>query len=324
MTARSPFTFPGDRTFAGWWRQFSPLRPTGIWAGHILIQHIELLTQTEVPIDLDPLSRFLLEEINRSGAASVERLRDQLHLGDAYGLLLDDLAQSGLVSIVENACELTQSGRHALEHGFYLAPRYRRQSFRFLDLRPHAEPYRIAEADTLPKSIWPENLNVQQGLTIEAVRPFLPEVTIISLTEMSGPTDVWQRIPVIRADRLSVAVVLVASEAGPQLHLLGLKPESWTVPVLEPLLTLPGHALPSTSATSWQRAWKDWCVSRQIPEDEITACTLERDQHRLRIQAPQSVLDRLKAARSDVFKGDSWLVAGEGLWREGALIVLNA
>lgn len=97
MTARSPFSFPGDRTFAGWWRQFAPLQPTGVWAGHFLIQQIDLLTCDKVNTELDAISHLLLQEITLSQSATIDQLQARFHLGSASSFLLADLQQAGLI-----------------------------------------------------------------------------------------------------------------------------------------------------------------------------------------------------------------------------------
>ena len=65
-----------------------------------------------------------------------------------------------------------------------------------------------------------------------------------------------------------------------------------------------------------------WCRPRDLPASDVAACQLERRDHRLLITAPARLVERLRAARSDVFKGESWVLAGQGRLRPAALLEL--
>ncbi len=67
-----------------------------------------------------------------------------------------------------------------------------------------------------------------------------------------------------------------------------------------------------------RQAWQAWALPRGLTESQIADSTLLTAGHRLRVQAPDAVLDHLRATRSDVFKGDSWLLLGDGRVRAAA------
>jgi hypothetical protein len=76
------------------------------------------------------------------------------------------------------------------------------------------------------------------------------------------------------------------------------------------------------SEETWRLAWRAWCEQRALPAAEAAACSVERKGERLRLTAPGALVERLRAARSDVLKGETWLLAGEGRIRPAALVEL--
>jgi hypothetical protein len=79
-------------------------------------------------------------------------------------------------------------------------------------------------------------------------------------------------------------------------------------------------AEPTTDA--WREAWREWGHSRNLAAGDLEACRLEPSGVVLRVSAPGPFLERLRATRSDVFKSDTWLLAGTGSVRRAALIEL--
>jgi hypothetical protein len=41
------------------------------------------------------------------------------------------------------------------------------------------------------------------------------------------------------------------------------------------------------------------------------------------VQAPPRLVQRLQAAKSDLFKGDAWLLVGDGYFRAAAQLVIR-
>ena len=72
----------------------------------------------------------------------------------------------------------------------------------------------------------------------------------------------------------------------------------------------------------WQQAWRNWCQPRGLPVGEIESCHLEASDLRLLIRAPARLVERLQATRSDVLKGEAWLLAGQGRVRRAAVVQL--
>src|SRR5262249_28401338 len=140
------------------------------------------------------------------------------------------------------------------------------------------------------------------------------------------------RIILDRPERLVAALVLAAAGRGENRgRLLGfaVQPEGWVLQVQEPVFVLEAdwqEVFPELAvdlpAELWQQAWRNWCQPRSLPGAEVDACALERQGHRLRVTATPRVIERLRAARSDVFKGEAWLLAGTGRLRAAAQLEL--
>jgi hypothetical protein len=80
---------------------------------------------------------------------------------------------------------------------------------------------------------------------------------------------------------------------------------------------------PSSSALQWQEAWRDWCRQKQLPAGEVESCTLTCAAQRLEVSAPPRLVQRLQAAKSDLFKGDAWLLVGDGYVRSAMQLSLR-
>src|SRR5262245_37865695 len=97
MTAGDALPFPGGRTLAGWWRQFAPLGPRELAAGHFLVQRLEALVRLRRRAEPEPLQRFLLRTLAASPNLAPASLDAHLHLGEPLvNGLLDELRHLGL------------------------------------------------------------------------------------------------------------------------------------------------------------------------------------------------------------------------------------
>ena len=68
----------------------------------------------------------------------------------------------------------------------------------------------------------------------------------------------------------------------------------------------------------WRHAWADWCQTRNVPEAVTAAAHLERRDQRLLVALARPLLERLRPLAGPVFKGDVWILAGEGRLRSAA------
>ena len=72
----------------------------------------------------------------------------------------------------------------------------------------------------------------------------------------------------------------------------------------------------------WQDAWRAWCRERNLPANEVELCSLVYQPPRLEVRAPERLLQRLRAAKSDLLKGEAWLLVGDGYVRTAALLTM--
>src|SRR5207249_3351126 len=105
----------------------------------------------------------------------------------------------------------------------------------------------------------------------------------------------------------------------------------WTLLDRAPILCVPAPAealFPELTQAPpmliWQDAWRSWCKQRQLPANEVEICALSYHPPRLEVQAPPRLVQRLQAAKSDLFKGDAWILVGDGYMRTAVQLAIRA
>jgi hypothetical protein len=346
MTAAPALVFPGGRTLAGWWKQLVSYAPRALWVGHLLLHRVEALVAVHKPFRVDPLPGFVLRAV--SAGASLEELDDRLHLGRP--LIRQILQQLESEKLLERAAavrwSLTSLGRQALEHGQYPRGSHERRSFSFVESeQPGQEPRFLHLLNHPSLSPWPaaEGWRFDVGLLTACLRQtpawkqqhnFPLEVdAVLTAADTGDPSATippWQRVILDRPEHLAAALILAPVGAGHE-RLLGfaVQQEGWGLQAREPVFTLNGdwrETFPDLTAEPaaelWRQAWRAWCQPRNLPPAEAEACVLERQDYHLRVTAPARLVERLRAARSDVFKEEAWLLAGSGRLRSAARIEL--
>lgn len=143
------------------------------------------------------------------------------------------------------------------------------------------------------------------------------------------PPD-WQRVVVDRPQCLLAALVRVPAEGGGDC-LVGLpvRADNWVMQADSPAFCLGAEwrevfaeLEEEPSDEAWRLAWRAWCQPRRLPPAEVDACVLERQGHRLLLRTTKRFIDRLRAARSDVLRGEAWVLAGSDRIRPAALLEL--
>jgi hypothetical protein len=135
----------------------------------------------------------------------------------------------------------------------------------------------------------------------------------------------WERVTVVDGCSLLAAIILVGAEAEERLLGFAVQPEGWRLDP-EPAFvlgadwrqTLPG--LEDPPGEQWLQSWLGWCQPRGLSRADSEACRLEREQWRLRVVAGQTLFGKLRAARSEALKGETWLLAGQGERRAAAQV----
>jgi hypothetical protein len=351
MTPVSSLVFPGSRTLGGWWKHLVLLQPRAFWVGHLLLHRVEALAASHLLSRLDSLSLFVLRALALAGAGSLQDLDQRLHLGaPLLRQLLRQLESDKLVQREEaEGWSLTMLGRQGVEQGSYERVHQERRAFHFVENEQTAvSPHFLKLQDPSAALTWsgadgwhfePGQLQACVGRALEWKQRFGFPLEVEQILDAragendssAGASEAWQRIVVDRPERLVVALVLVpAGESGERFLGFGVQPEGWVLQTAAPAFVLDADwqevfpDLPANPALDhWRHAWRSWCQPRGVPAAEVDACALERQGCRLRVSAPPRLVERLRAARSDVFKSEAWVLAGTGRLRTAAQIELE-
>jgi hypothetical protein len=325
-------TLPGGRVILGWWRELTGVRPIRLWYAHLLLYRVEVLVESARTGPLTLLARSLLPLLSgTAGPLRADAVATELKLDPALaGDLLRELARLGLAREAEKdrwevlPTDLqadAQANCHCLE----------RRSFYFSDGSPPAYLPLAPHAATLltPPEGWHFDLEalegcVRQGGEWKARHGFPEDVLRVIRLGEGGTEPDWRQVPFVRAEQALLVLVETADSGA-----LGfpVRADGWALG-REPVLALPGAEvlLPLVGAVdmeAWKHSWLTWCQQRNLPAAEADACKLEVVGHRLMVQAPPRLIERLRGARSDALKGEAWLLAGTGRARATALVDLG-
>jgi len=335
-----PLTFPGSRALAGWWRQLGALQPRRFWVAHLFFHRVEALVRILHPCPLDRLSQLVLQGLARRPGTTAAQLDDQLHLGrPVLRQVLRGLETHHLAQPEPGECwTLTPPGRDALERGEYPHLHHERRIFPFLhspspDRPPHFLKVSQPGIGFRPAGeSWTFNLSSLEGSLHQSAEwkqqhDFPREVEEI----VREGVPEWQRVIVDHPAHIPAGLVLVPEkDGGERLVAFAIQPEGWLLNTAAPAFELGSGwegMFPELAAelplSLWQQAWRAWCSPRGLPLPDVQACTLEKQDYRLRVRAGSALVKRLQAARSDALKGEAWVLGGEGPWREAALLDLE-
>jgi hypothetical protein len=304
-----------------------------------LLHRVETLVELVQPCPLDTLTWFVLKAAHIGGGASLEALNVHLQLGSLLRQVLHLLESRSLIQRDDGSLwSLTTQGREALETGVCLRPVHGRRIFYFRKgEEPNQSPRWLALREPPGTSPWEPSGEWHFDVrAIEACvnRPdswkeqhhFPRDVRrIVSINGPHGPLPDWQCVPLDRAERLLAVLVLVRVGGSDQLFGFAARQEGWTLNAAEPVFVLAedwAQTFPELAAepdpAEWRQAWLNWCQPRGLPVVEVEGCQLQLDRMRLCIRAPDRLVERFRATRSDVLKSEAWLLAGQGNLRRAA------
>jgi hypothetical protein len=279
----------------------------------------------------------------------LQDLDQRLHLGLALlRQLLRHLEKEKLIRPEEGETwSLTELGQQGLQQGSYTQIRQERRVFYFVENEQPPRPPHFLNFPHPPAALaWPvddawrfEPSHLQACVGRPAAWKqrfgFPQEVQQILGSETARESSTlspqeWQRIILDRPERLMVTLILVpAGEKKERLLGFAIQPEGWTLQIAEPAFAIEAdwqEVFPELAVDvaleHWRHAWRAWCQPRGLPAAEVDACVLARQGYRLCVTAAPRLVERLRAARSDVFKGEAWLLAGTGRLRAAAQIEL--
>ena len=347
MDRASSLIFPGGRTLAAWWRQLAPYQPRAIWISYIFVHRLEAAVSVDVRQPLETLDRLVLSAMDLEHQTlpdvPVANLVARLQLPIAMmQRILHGVESHGLARLTSpGTWGLTEAGRQALANGTFSSVVCERRIFPFVErLDPHgrrvAEPhfFPLSECASVPWLVDEEHridaslLQAAFDAPAEWKRTCGFPLDARPLADEANFED-WQRVLVDRGERYFLVLIL----EGKLQELLGfaVKTDSWTLHDRTPVLRLPASARrlwPELDADTpnalWHEAWRSWCRQRQLPANETEICALTYAPPRLEIQPPPRLLQRLQAAKSDLFKGEAWILAGEGYHQSAAQLSIRA
>jgi hypothetical protein len=343
MDRASSLIFPGSRTLASWWRQLAPSQPQALWIGYEFVHRIEAPVHVHSAQPIEPLSALVLQAIQLEvqlqpaalDAVNPALLEARLRLPIAVlQRVLIGMQETGLLARpARNGWHITDLGRHALHANQIPLKLCTRRVFPFVECldaagQRTAPPTFLPIADCAGTS-WQvdESHRFEPGFLRAAIaqssdwkqaHAFPGEIDALA---DDATVDAAQQVLLDRPQRVMLVRILTSNE------LLGfaVKVDSWTLHDREPVLRMPGatHSAPDVPPTVWQDAWRSWCRQRQLPTNEVDACTLTYRAPRLEVQAPPRLVQRLQSAKSDLFKGEAWLLVGDGYRRTAALLAMK-
>ena len=336
MERAASLAFPGSRTLAGWWRQLQPLQPQALGVGYAHIHRVEAQVRLRRCRRIDPLSLLLLQALSLEGhqLAGVQQ-RLQLPTPLLHGLY-QKLADEGWILPSGEAgapdWQLSAEGEQALSQQEIPTVSFERHAFPFLERidaegkrqgAPHFVP--LVEGPADPWSPSADERFVPAWLQEAVTQPadwkqafgFPTEVAELLLRDDKGSDngDGWRRVLLDRPERVLLAYIATADEW----LAFAAKSDGYVLDDRQPALRLPLAARSlwpdleaGPSQAALEDAWRLWCRQRNLPEADSRACTLTYRHARLEIDAPDSLTQRLRDARSDIFKGEAWLLLGAG------------
>ncbi|MBM3995591.1 MAG: hypothetical protein FJ303_15775 [Planctomycetes bacterium] len=341
MDRASSLIFPGSKTLAGWWRQLAPRQPQALAIGYAFLHRIEAPVQVRQSRPVEPLIQLLLQAITLDGPAGALTSDLPPRLGFPPAVVqnfLIAMQRDGLLARSGDQWQPTERGQQARDAGTVPEQAQQRRVFTFLE---HMDPIgqRLGAPHFVPITECvgvPWTVNGVHRFDIGALKQCIEKPA--EWKQLTGfPLDVeavadhadtegWPTVVVDRPERVLLAVIRVGEKGASQTHGYAVKVDGWTLfektPILKTADALPGSdSAPPMSV--WQEAWRSWCKQRQLPANEVEACMLAYHAPRLEVTAPTRLMQRLQAAKSDLFKGDAWLLVGEGYMRTAAQMTVR-
>jgi hypothetical protein len=349
MSAALALSWPGSRVLLGWWQQLLARHPQQLWFSHLLVHRVEALVRVTQARALDLWQRALLRVASTRvpcGGDLESALSDLQMDRQVLARLVGELTDAGLLHANGSGLwDLTATGRHALDTGALALVGEERRTFCFVDNAAVGRPPHFLSWRQPPQPIAPRpapavaegsfdvaalEACIRQTPEWKARHHFPTDVEALLPPRSDEPPEAnWRRVILDAPEQRALACIRTAGSAGEPV-LLGFSVRAdWTLEP-EPALALGAgweEVWPDLAeeppAEAWRQAWQAWSQPRGLPPAEVDACRLERVDHRLLVRAPHRLIERLRAARSDAIKQESWILAGRGRTRCAAQVELQ-
>jgi hypothetical protein len=356
MQSASEFPFPGGRALGPWWRQLQSFHPDAFWVGYVHVHRVEAAARSMQVRPLDPLHRLVLQALSferapASCCAAAEcfhHLQERFHLPVAVlRQLLLHLQKEGLVQEHPGASwAVTEQGKQVLGGHEILGEKSARRRFAFVErvdergrriLPPHfiplaecpGSPWHVQEAEHFDLSLLRDTPRRSSAWKQEYGFPL--DVLEIESADPGAAAPGWRSVIADRPEQLLLALIATRAEGTAALLGFAARPEQEALsdkPVLRLPLAAAQALWPSLTAEPepglLPEAWLSWCRQRNLPTADAEACEVGYRSGRLEVRAPERLLHRLRSVRSDVLKGESWLLLGDSFLRPAVALQVHS
>ncbi len=340
MDRASSLIFPGSKTLVGWWRQLAPYQPHGFWIGYAFLHRIEAPVNVVCAQPIDPLAHLVLQALALEPTSAGLEARLRLP-APVVQRVLADMQETGLLTrSPPDRWLATELGSGALRQRHFPVQARQRRTFTFLE-SADAGGQRLGPAQFLPiaecaHADWQVDeahrfdvawlqASIAQSADWKQTCGFPLDVEALAT---DAPSEAGQHVIVDRPERVLLALILAGPEEAREVRAFAVKVDGWTLFEREPVLRLPAAACvlsaDELAPAVWQEAWRSWCRQRQLPTNEVEICALNFQSPRLEVQPPGRLVQRLQAAKSDLFKGEAWLLVGDGYVRTAAQLSMRS
>lgn len=351
MTSASSLPLPSSRTLAGWWKQMTTLAPQRWWFGELYVHCVEAAVQVRQVAPLPPLTQAILHllSVSPSEESSLREIEESLRFpGPLLHQYLRQLGQAGMLDgVPSNRWRLTESGRQAMAARTSESTFCRRQLFSFIERRDpngtrSAAPFFAPLRATPTPRTGPPTVNfdfdiawldecIRQDSAWKEARGFPSDVERLLTFESNNGRETslptWQKVAVDRLEEITL--VLTQPTAEPDM-ILGffVTPSTWSLDLKSPIVRRRIDATPSLheepSAQTCRDAWLAWAKLRNLPTQDVEACELSLEDAVLHVRGPRRLLDSLRQTKSDLVRGEAWVLLGDSFMRQAARLDLTA
>lgn len=335
MIPASVAAHPAGRVLTAWCRRLADHAPRRIWFADLFVRRLELLGLYLRPISLDPLDRLMLDALAMSPAPTPAHVSKRLGLSEnAFRLIVSDLLARQLIRIDgSGGLSAADGALHATGPSEIHAPVLERRTFRVLaDFNSYLPLHAEGMSTNLPGDARSalESLRacVAQSPAWKKQHGFPEDLKVIlDLDSDSVPTiPNWKRVPIDQGERHTLVLIHSSHDRvlGFSVRLDGSITGQAPCLDLDIMTATETLGLAEPDAIAWKTAWHDWCqLVRGVNPSEIEACTIDRQEYRLRVKTPADLLEKLRFARPEAFSAEAWLLTGDSRCRSAGLLELS-
>jgi hypothetical protein len=300
-------------------------------AVHATVYRVEALARLESPANPSQLDSLLLEAVALAPTNPGRHLSAPARLAEG---LLEGLRRFGLVRREGGKLVTTEAGSAARRGETYPASAFERRVFHLIDNAPTAAAQflQLPVNLTLPSTEAGDTFSLRP-LREAATRPdewkrsagFPTDVRqVYDAGDNGDDLPVWLRVPVVRAESLTAALVKAEAASGQWLAFAVRPDVGFALAGSEPILrlgeTVATAVFPEIAAQpDWIGTFRAVCAARGWAAEDVEACRVVVEGIRLRVTVPARLAGATRAVADD-----GWFLAGEGRSRAAASVEIVA